>query len=129
MNIIDKAKELGEMIVASEEMTHLKKCEEIVQNDDRARTILNDLDLLQKELIRSYEEKRDESIAENIKERISSKLKEANSNEKISNYFNAGSAFNRLMKSVNDTINYTITGEVSCSSGGCSSCSGCGGCK
>jgi len=127
MDIIEKARELGLMIANSDEMTNFKKSEEGLYQDSKANTILNDLKLLQTELTKAFEETSDKDIIESIKERITAKYQEANNNEILKNYFEASSKFNNLVKTINDVISYSISGEEGCSPNKCGSCGG--GCK
>ncbi|MCR4434356.1 MAG: YlbF family regulator [Clostridiales bacterium] len=124
MDIIQKAKELGQMIGDSEEMLNLKESEAEIEQDDRARTLMNDYKLLQVELVKATREKRDSAIIEEIKGRLVSKQEEINHYDVTARYLTAKKIFDGFMKEINDVIIYSITGEEPCSSGKCSSCGG-----
>lgn len=127
MDIIDKAKELGSMIAVSRQMEELKKAEVEVEQDDKSKMLLNDYKLLQIELVRATREKRDASIIESIKERLIAKQKELNDYGTTDRYLRAKSTFDNFMKTINNVIIYSISGEEPCSPSKCSSCGG--GCK
>ena len=125
MDIILKAKELGTMIGSSDEMDRYKKAEAAVENDDRAKTLLNDYKLLQVEVVKATKENREKSIVESLKERLILKQEEINVYEITKEFLEAKSKFDGFMKQINDVIIFGITGEEPCSSGKCGSCSGC----
>ena len=125
MNIYDKAKELGEMIANSKELSDYKTAEDTIRNDDTSGMILTELDNLQNELMNAYDNKLEESEIEKIKENINNKLKIAKATSKLNNYFETSSKFSSMMKAINNIISFAITGEENCTSGGCNSCSCC----
>jgi cell fate (sporulation/competence/biofilm development) regulator YlbF (YheA/YmcA/DUF963 family) len=124
MDILDKAKELGHMIGDSTEMTTYKVCEAKVEQDEASQRLLNDYKLLQIEMVRATKENRDKSIIEAIKERLLGKQEEINNYKVTSDYLEAKSALDSLMKRVNDVMIFAITGEESCSPDKCGSCGG-----
>lgn len=127
MDIIKKATELGTMIKDSEQMTILKKAEQDVQNDDRARTILNDYSALREEMVKAMEKEANEVAIEDIKKMLMAKHDEINTYEVTKKYVDASTQYEKLMKTINDVITFAITGEEKCSDSDCGSC-GCG-CK
>jgi len=127
MDIITKARELGELIAASEQMASFNKAEEAMQNDSRAKTLFNDYKLLQIEVVKATKEKRPDDITQSIKDRLMAKLDEINNYTVTKDYLQAKAEVDRLMKTVNDVIIYSITGEEPCSPSKCGSCGG--GCK
>lgn len=127
MDIMTMAKELGTMIKNSEQMTNLKKSEQDVQNDDKARTILNDYGVLREEMVKALEKDGDNVGVEDIKKMILVKHEEINTYEVTKKYVEANQEYEKLMKTINDVITFAITGEDPCSSHDCGSC-GCG-CK
>ncbi len=129
MDIIEKARELGKMIGESEQFIRMQNAEDAQMNDAQAQ-----------ELIKSYNEKRSdigermksESLEKNdmiaLRQELQNEFNKLMENEVIFEYIEAKKEYEQLMKSVNDVITYSMTGEESsdCSSGGgCSSCSGC----
>ncbi len=125
MDIIDKAKELGNMLKESEQMANLKKSEETLMQDDKGKGLLNDLYMLQQEMSDAMSETTDKGVIEDINNRYSQKQNEVLSYEATRSYFEAKGNFDKLMKQINDVILYSITGQEPCSDDNCSSC-GCG---
>jgi cell fate (sporulation/competence/biofilm development) regulator YlbF (YheA/YmcA/DUF963 family) len=127
MDIYAKARELGGMIASSEQMSALKKAEQELEGDTRAKQLMNDYKLLQMELVKAVKEKRSADITASIRQRLVSKQEELNSYNVTNNYLAAKSEFDSFMKTINNVIIFAVTGEEPCSSGNCGSCSG--GCK
>lgn len=127
MDILEKAKELGELITKSDEFIRFKKAEENQIQSEVAQA-----------LIAAYNNKR-KQVAEKMKKgnlsdgESESLIKELNlefetisKNEVIREYIDARKAFDSLYKKVTDIINFCITGEEQgCDKSKCSSCSGC----
>lgn len=125
MDILNKARELGESIAESAELARLKTSELMLDSDELARKLMNDYKQLQMELVRATKSKNDRAAVEEIKERLINKQQELNDYSVTNEYLEAKNGFDDLMKSINNVIAYAITGEEQCSSGGCGSCSGC----
>lgn len=127
MDVFVKAKELGELIAVSQEMIDLKKAEVEMENDEKAKQIMNEYKLLQIELVKATKEKKDIELINDIKEKLLLKQEDLNSYDKTKAYLESKLKFDKLMKDINNVIVYSITGEEPCSPSKCSSCSG--GCK
>jgi len=125
MDIIDKAKELGNMLKESTQMTELKKAEESLMQDEKGKGLLNDLYMLQQEMSNAMSETTDKSVIDDINKRYTLKQNEVLSYEITRSYFECKGNFDKLMKQINDVIIYSITGQEPCSDDNCSSC-GCG---
>lgn len=125
MDVLMKAKELGEAIANSEELHRLNKAEAALENDERGMALLEDYNLLQKELVRAVNENKGEVRIDEIREMLMAKQNDQNTYPVTLEYLEAKNAFDGLMKNINDIITYAITGEA-CSPSKCSSCSGCG---
>ncbi|MFZ5988436.1 MAG: YlbF family regulator [Bacillota bacterium] len=124
MDILTKAKELGTMIGASDEMTSFKKWEESLERDHKARAILHDYQSLQTEMVRAAHENLEKGTLDDIKERLILKYEEVNNCDVTRNYIESKEKLDRLIKKVNDVLIYSITGEEACSAHNCSSCGG-----
>lgn len=127
MDILDKAKELGELIGASEEMAKLKKSEQALESDQKSIALLSDFKKLQTEMMNAMEGNEDKLLIASIKGKLLSKQEEINNYAVTKEYLETKSAFDGMMKQINDVIVFGITGEEpsSCSHSDCSSC-GCG---
>lgn len=121
--ILVKARELGEMLVASQELSRLKKAEAILENDDRGMALLEDQRLLQIELIKASRENNSEVKIEDITNLLMEKQNEINAYPNTLEYIEAKNQFDALVKNINDVISFAITGET-CSPSKCSSCGG-----
>lgn len=125
MDILDTAKELGVMLGNSKEMTDLKNSEAALQADDKARALMNEYKQLQIEMVKATKANKSQTELEEIKDILLKKQEEINNYPVTSNYIFAKSAFDQLMKKVNDVIVFGMTGEESCSPSKCGSCGGC----
>lgn len=127
MNSIEAAKQLGETILKSDELQNLRKAEAEIEIDSKANILLEDYKNLQIELVRATRGKKDNEVISSLKERLVTKQDELNQYDVTLNYLKAKSAFDSLMKTVNDTITFVVTGKEACSPDKCGSCGG--GCK
>jgi len=122
MDIIDKAKELGNMLKESKQMTELKRAEEALMQDEKGKGLLNELYMLQQEMSNKMSETTDKSVIDDIKERYTKKQNEVLSYNITRSYFESKGNFDKLMKQINDVILYSITGQDPCSDDNCASC-------
>ena len=124
MDILEKTRELGQMIVDSEEMKAYKAAEEAQTKDEEAQTIMQEYNIKRMNLARDMQNgkiSREEAVAENTKAFDEVLEKSAS----IKNYVEAKKAFDNLVNQVNRIINYYITGEDPNCTHDCSTCSGC----
>jgi cell fate (sporulation/competence/biofilm development) regulator YlbF (YheA/YmcA/DUF963 family) len=124
MDILLKAKELGEMLAESEEMKRLKKAEAALESDDKGMQLMEDYRLLQIELVKATREKKGEVQIGEIRDMLMSKQKELNEYHNTNEYIESKNSFDDLMKKINDVITFAITGEECTHS--CETCGGCG---
>ena len=94
--ILVKARELGEMLVASQELSRLKKAEAILENDDRGMALLEDQRLLQIELIKASRENNSEVKIEDITNLLMEKQNEINAYPNTIEYIEAKISLMRL---------------------------------
>ncbi len=126
MEIFDKARELGEAIVTSNEYKTLKLAEAKQDQDEEAMKLLQEYSALRKTL---GEEISKGDVGKERMEEIRAQVEEAyekvTTNDTIVEYLNAQSAFQAIIDQMNAIISYHITGQLP---GGCSgSCATCGG--
>ena len=124
MDILEKTRELGQMIVDSEEMKAYKAAEEAQAKDEEAQTIMQEYNIKRMNLARDMQNgkiSREEAVAENTKA-FDEVLEKSPS---IKTYVEAKKAFDNLVNQVNRIINYYITGEDPNCTHDCSTCSGC----
>lgn len=128
MDVLIKARELGETIGESLELQRLKKAEVSLEADDRGMGLMEDYRLLQIELVKATREKKGEIRIGEIKDMLMAKQSELNAYPVTLEYLDAKNAFDSMMKNINDVITFSISGEEACSPSKCSSCGGsCGG--
>lgn len=127
MEIMVKARELGALIADSEQMKNLKNAEAEVEADQRAKTLFNEYKELQTEWMIANREKIGTDLLYSMKAKLTDKHNEVNEYRVTKNFIDAKNSFDSFMKTINDVIIYSITGEDSCSPDKCGSCGG--GCK
>lgn len=124
MDIFTKAKELGSMIFNSDEMMNFRMWEENLERDVSAKAILQEYQIIQREMLVAAQENLPKNILDEIKERLVSKHDEVNNCEIAISYLESKDKLDNLIKRVNDVLIYTISGEQPCEAKGCSSCGG-----
>lgn len=127
MEIFDKARELGEAIVNSNEYKTLKLAEAKQEQDEEAMKLLREYSEVRKTL---GEEINKGDVSQERMEEIRAAVEEAyekvTGNDIIVEYINAQRAFQAVIDQMNTILSYHITGQLP---GGCSgSCADCGGC-
>ena len=124
MDILEKTRELGQMIQDSEEMKAYKAAEETQANDEEAQAIMQEYNIKRMNLARDMQNgkiSREEAVAQNTKAFDEVLEKSAS----IKNYVEAKKTFDNLVNQVNRIINYYITGEDPNCTHDCSTCGGC----
>ncbi len=126
MTIIEKTRELGEMIQQSEEMKNLKAAEAVQEQDENAKTLLIEYNMKRMNLGRDMQSgkiSQEEAIKQN-NEAFEELLKKSDT---INACFEAQKALDKVVNEINAILTYYITGKAP---GGCSgNCSGCSGCS
>ena len=122
--IIEKTKELGELIQGCEEYKKVKELEAKQQEDENAKTLMIEFNMQRMNLGRDIQNGKiteEEAIQKN-NEAFEKLLA---SSDVIREYVEAKKEFDRIVNEINGVLNYYITGQVP---GGCShNCSSCGG--
>jgi cell fate (sporulation/competence/biofilm development) regulator YlbF (YheA/YmcA/DUF963 family) len=127
VDVIDKAKELGEMLAGSKQYLRFKDAEIAKLNDEEAQ-----------KLLKKYNEKRRQAAmilkrnrlnAEEIsavKQELQREFEILNQNPVIREYIDAKKEFEQLVQSINSVITFYIDGgEKGCASSKCGTCGGC----
>ncbi|EPR13392.1 YlbF family regulator [Ruminiclostridium papyrosolvens] len=127
MDIIEKARELGQMLAKSTEMERYNTTEAAMKSDDKSSTLMNEYKQLQIEMVKLTRGGAETQAIEETKEKLLAKQLEINSYSVTFDYLTAKANLEALMKKVNDILIYSITGESECSDEKCKSCGG--GCK
>lgn len=126
--IIEKARELGQMLAESDEFKALKGAEELQLSDPEAQELMmeyaNTRESLGKRATSGDATKEDFESIQKEAEQAFNKLLE---NQNIKRYLDANQTFKNLIDQVNAIIAFYVKGEQQ--SGSCSgNCSTCGGC-
>ncbi|MCX7714611.1 MAG: YlbF family regulator [Clostridia bacterium] len=123
MDIIEKTKELGEMIRSSNEMARLKAAEDIQNNDETAQNLLKEYNL--KRINISRDMQNGKISKEEAMKKAQNDFDELSKNEVISAYIAAKREFDAMVQKINDVLNFYITGHDSSCGHDCGSCGGC----
>lgn len=124
--IFEKARELGEAIIESEEYKQLKKAELEQEQDEEALNLLKEYSQVRSELAAEIQkgDVSEERIA-TIREELETAYEKMTTNDRITAYINAQRTFQAVIDQMNNILSFHITGQMP---GGCSgSCSTCGG--
>ncbi len=124
--IFEKARELGEAIIESNEYKELKEAELRQENDKEALTLLKEYSEVRSRLASEIQkgDVSEERIAE-IREELEEAYSKMTTNDAITAYINAQRTFQAIIDQMNSIISFHITGKMP---GGCSgNCSSCGG--
>lgn len=124
--IFEKARELGEAIIESEEYKQLKKAELEQEQDEEALNLLKEYSTVRTTLAAEIQkgDVSEERIAA-IREELETAYEKMTTNDKITAYINAQRTFQAVIDQMNNILSFHITGKMP---GGCSgSCSSCGG--
>lgn len=123
MDIMEKTRELGEMIQSSAQMDNVKATE-IAQNEDaEAQKLLQEFNLARMNLMRDMNEgkiTKEEAIQKN-----NENFEKVGKNEKIAAYIQAKKEFDEMVNQINGILNYYITGQDPNCTHDCGSCGGC----
>jgi cell fate (sporulation/competence/biofilm development) regulator YlbF (YheA/YmcA/DUF963 family) len=124
MTVIDKARELGELIQASDEMARVKKAEIAQEADENAQDLLKEFNMQRMNLARDMQKgdiSREDAIAKNN----ASFDEMLEKSDIIKEYIEAKKEFDALVNQVNQILNFYITGQDPNCTHNCSTCGGC----
>ena len=124
--IFEKARELGEAIIDSNEYKELRRTEMEQENDEEAMRLLKEYSDVRTRLAEEIQkgEPSEERMAQ-IREELEEAYSNMTTNDRITAYINAQRTFQAIIDQMNNIISFHITGKMP---GGCSgSCSSCGG--
>ena len=127
MDILEKARELGEMLADSEEYKRLQAAEKAKNEDEQALKLLNDYNRMANEFamkVQAAEPTKDE--LENYRDSLGAAFAELDANPVVHEFMESKKSFDELMKNINSIIAFYVVpkGQSSCS-GDCGSCGGC----
>lgn len=124
MSILDKTRELGELIQESEEMKAFKAAEAAQKADETTQEHMKEFNLNRLNLARKMQNgdmSREAAVEANNKafEKLCEKA------PLIREYVDAKQRFDAMVQQVNQIINYYITGQTGDCTHDCSTCGGC----
>ena len=128
-DIIEKARELGQMIADSDEIKALKGAEELQLADPAAQEdMMEYANVREKAAAKAQDPNMTKEGFEEIQKDMEEAFRKLMTHENIKRYVDANNAFKTLIDQVNAIIAFYVKGEEQ--QGGCSgNCSSCGGCK
>lgn len=122
MEVIKKARELAAEIIKTNEYARLASAREVMEEDDQAAGLMQDMTLLQKEYLKSAREGADQKELDMIENLMEEKHEEIMDNEISGELVRAKAGFDNLIKLINKEIMSNIE---ECEEGGCDNCEGC----
>lgn len=122
--VLEKTRELGALIQASEQMKNVKNAEIMQENNDEAQELLKQYNTKRINLARDMQAgkiSREDAIKQNNEafEEIVAK------SEIIKKHIEAKKEFDAMINQVNQILNFYITGQDPNCTHDCSTCSGC----
>ncbi len=124
MDYMEAAALLGQSIAESGELEAWKNAENAMLEDEKAGALMDEYKELQMQMVKASREDLGKDEIERIRDILLSKQRELNEYEVTKKYFDAKDTFQNMMKSINDVIQFYVSGEQSCG-GNCGGCSGC----
>ena len=122
--ILDKTRELGMLIQASEQMKNAKNAEILQANDDKAQELMKEYNLKRLNLARDMQAgkiSREDAVKQN-NDAFDEIVEKSDS---IKKYIEAKKEFDTLVNQVNQILNFYITGQDPNCTHDCSTCGGC----
>ena len=122
--VLDKTRELGVLIQASEQMKNMKNAEILQANDDKAQELMKEYNLTRLNLARDMQAgkiSREEAVKKN-NEAFDDIVERSDT---IKKYIAAKKEFDSLVNQVNQILNFYITRQDPNCTHDCSTCGGC----
>ncbi len=126
--IVEKAKELGELLKQSDEFKNYNEVKAKYETDTELQTLISDFNLKKMAVMNQMqnEENSDEEKLKKLQEEMRTAYSAVMTNETMSEFVKAKETFENLVNEMYGIINFAVTGVAP---GGCdgSSCASCGG--
>ena len=122
--IIEKARELGEVIQQSEEMKRYKTAELKQSQDDEAAELMREYNIKRMNLARDMQNGKIER-AEAVKQNTLAFEEMVEKSETIKEFVEAKKEFDMAIQRMNQMLNFYITGQDPNCTHDCSTCGGC----
>ena len=121
MDILEMARQLGQLIKDSDEMKRMDTAEEHYNEDIELQAMVDEYNTSDNAMTSTD----DAAFIEVIKNRMTEIYNSITANPIYAEYMEAQEEIHRLMNTVNSEINFVVTGEHGCSGDNCGGCSGC----
>lgn len=132
INLFEQARNLAESLLNTPEGKKYQEAKYIFEGDDIAMNKLQEYTKMRENLKMQTRRNENKEELDALKQELNTMLADIKSDEVITNLFNSEEQFNKIVTSVMDIFNATLTGNSDedagggcCGSGGCGGCSGC----
>ncbi len=122
--VIEKTRELGELIQNSEEMTKYKAAELAQSQDEEAKTLMQEYNVKRMNLARDMQNGKIER-AEAVRQNTEAFEEMVDKCAVIKEYVDAKKELDLMIQRMNQMLNYYITGQDPNCTHDCSTCGGC----
>ncbi|WP_408956058.1 YlbF family regulator [Natroniella sp. ANB-PHB2] len=109
MSIMEKAQELGDVIVESQEFSDLKAAEEAMGADKAAQEIIQEFQAKQRKA--QMAQRNGKPVSDELKKELQGIQAKMQQNEHVKGYMEAQEKFGKVMQTVNQVISAAIQGE------------------
>ena len=107
--VMEYAEDLANAIVESQEFQELKDKEEVMVEDEDAKSMLDDLNAKYQQV--QMMQQNGQEVSDEQKQELQMMEQKMKQNDKISEFYEAQNHFNQLMNSVNQVITDKLQGE------------------
>jgi len=115
--ILTQAKQLAKMIAETEEVDFFKRAEEKIHQNEKVRTLINELKSLQKQAVNFQHYGKHEAL-KRVEEKIDAIYEQLEQIPIVSEFQQSQADVNDLLQLVASTISNTVTDEILASTGG-----------
>ncbi|AZK49117.1 RicAFT regulatory complex protein RicA family protein [Paenibacillus lentus] len=115
-DIMEKAKELAELIGTSDEVQHFQKAERLIQKHERVQTLISAIKKKQKEIV-AFESFKNQAMVDKIEREIDELQDELDEIPVVTEFQQSQSDINYLLQLVISVIRDTVSEKVNVESG------------
>lgn len=122
-SVLEKARELGDLLAVSKELSDMKNAQLAVMQDPEAKAIVDEFQEKQQEFFRIQQ--MGQELSDSQKDKIRELEQKMTDNRIIAEYIGTQQKFEKLLEEINNIIAQSISGQhSSCGEFCCSSCGG-----
>lgn len=107
--VMEYAEDLANAVVESQEFQELKDKEEVMVEDEDAKSMLDNLNAKYQQV--QMMQKNGQEVSDEQKQELQMMEQKMKKNDKISEFYEAQNHFNQLMNSVNEVITQKLQGD------------------